>query len=372
LGGATADKFTPAATLSPEHRVIISSTFTTSGGYTLSLWVKPSGYSKFGFRNGAIGNYAAFDLSGAGSVITVSGLTASIAAAANGFYRVEIKDTSASIRVDFWPLDNSYTSGSPSVYSYTGDGTSGILIWGAQLELGSTATAYQRVTTAYDITESGVATVHYLQYDGFNSSMSTAAINFTGTDKMSVFAGVRKNSNAGEGSIAELGAGPGTTGWLGLWHSWGIGADYTLGMRNASGNSIQNYITYSAPINNVLSALYDYAGATLDDELKLRANGAVATKGSAFLGPSPSINFANAPLYFGRRNNATLPFNGKDYGIIVVGKAASAGEITDTELWLSDKTAEVDVAKSISPNIYTRSGDTILDRANSIIERRTV
>ena len=27
---------------------------------------------------------------------------------------------------------------------------------------------------------------------------------------------------------------------------------------------------------------------------------------------------------------------------------------------------------AFSPNIYTRSGDTILDRANSIIERRTV
>jgi len=52
-------------------------------------------------------------------------------------------------------------------------------------------------------------------------------------------------------------------------------------------------------------------------------------------------NFGNYALFIGRRNNATLPFNGKDYGLIVVGKAATTTEITDTETWLAAKTSGV-------------------------------
>jgi hypothetical protein len=38
-------------------------------------------------------------------------------------------------------------SNANNVLNYTGDGTSGIFIWGAQLELGDTATEYQKITT---------------------------------------------------------------------------------------------------------------------------------------------------------------------------------------------------------------------------------
>jgi hypothetical protein len=43
----------------------------------------------------------------------------------------------------------------PSNPVYQGDGTSGIFIWGAQAELSSTATDYQRVTSTFDVTEAG-------------------------------------------------------------------------------------------------------------------------------------------------------------------------------------------------------------------------
>jgi hypothetical protein len=44
--------------------------------------------------------------------------------------------------------------------------------WGAQLELGSTATPYQRVTNDNDITETGVRSVYSLEYDGADDGMS--------------------------------------------------------------------------------------------------------------------------------------------------------------------------------------------------------
>ena len=250
---------------------------------------------------------------------------------------------------------------------YTGDGTSGILIWGAQLELGSTATAYQRVTTAYDITESGVATCHYVQYDGSDDSMSTSAIDFTATDKMSVFAGVRKLSDAATAVLLEHSASIDTNnGTFLLTAPSSNGADsHKFSSKGTVLVGAGAGTFAAAPISSVLSGLGDISG----DVVTLRRNGTQVAQSTADQGTG---NFGNYSLFIGRRNNTSFPINGRDFGIIVVGKAASAGEITDTELWLSDKTAEVDVAKSISPNIYTRSGDTILDRANSIIERRTV
>jgi len=45
-------------------------------------------------------------------------------------------------KFSFFLLNDGYTSGSPSSYTYTGDGTSGVFIYGVQLEEQSQATAY--------------------------------------------------------------------------------------------------------------------------------------------------------------------------------------------------------------------------------------
>ena len=45
-------------------------------------------------------------------------------------------------------------------------------IWGAQLETGSTATTYQKVVTALDVTEAGVADTYYVSFDGVNDYYS--------------------------------------------------------------------------------------------------------------------------------------------------------------------------------------------------------
>ena len=67
----------------------------------------------------------------------------------------------------------------------------------AQLEAGSTATAKQVVGAAYDITESGVASVYTAYFDGVDDCLVSPSIDFSGTDKMSVFAGVRKTTETG-------------------------------------------------------------------------------------------------------------------------------------------------------------------------------
>jgi hypothetical protein len=49
----------------------------------------------------------------------------------------------------------------------------GVHIWGAQLETGSTATAYQAVTSTYDMTEAGVPSYGYIRPDRTDDVLST-------------------------------------------------------------------------------------------------------------------------------------------------------------------------------------------------------
>jgi hypothetical protein len=85
--------------------------------------------------NNAVG-WAAFDLS-AGTVLSSGGsgsAIASITDVGNGWFRCAFSFLAGAFsRVDIYALNNAYTTGEPPSYSYTGDGTSGIYIFGAQL-----------------------------------------------------------------------------------------------------------------------------------------------------------------------------------------------------------------------------------------------
>ena len=209
-----------------------------------------------------------------------------------------------------------------------------------QLETGSTATAYQRVTTAYDVTEAGVPTCHYCQYDGVDDSMSTAAIDFTATDKMSVFAGVRKLSDVTEQILYELSASafanPNSFAMYAGDNGTARGAFWT-GLNHGNGTpvSAEYSAVAGAPVSTMLTALLAIQSTP---RTVIRTNGTVI---GTLTGTADAGSFGNYPLYMGRRNNASFPFNGRDYGIIVVGKATSAAEITSTEAYLAANTSGV-------------------------------
>ena len=123
---------------------INSAEFLTPGTvYSSSVFVKPNGRNKIAFReNAQTGNYAAFNLSN-GTLIGTNGVSASIESMSNGWYRINYQITSgASIVLGFELLSDSYTSGDPFSNPYQGNGTSGIYIYGAQVEQQSYATSY--------------------------------------------------------------------------------------------------------------------------------------------------------------------------------------------------------------------------------------
>ncbi len=119
------------------HR-LLNSANSLSGDILISIFAKKGERNWFKLsNNNVIGAY--FDLQ-SGSVGTVdSGVTANIENYGNGWYRCSILKNRATSGSERLVLDLSVDG---SGTSYLGDGTSGIYIYGAQLEIKSYATSY--------------------------------------------------------------------------------------------------------------------------------------------------------------------------------------------------------------------------------------
>jgi len=215
--------------------------------------------------------------------------------------------------------------------SYLGDVSSSISLWGAQLELGSTATAYQRTTTQFDVTEAGVQSLSYLSFDGVDDGLVTSTVNFTATDAMAVWAGLRKVSDTARGTVVELTASAAANN--GAFHLTAPNAASATYAFESKGTALTDAVATvsAAPITSVLCAYSDISA----DQNILRVNGAQADSDT---GDQGTGNFSNAIVYIGRRAGTSLPANMQLYGLIGRGSATSAGDIGNTETWIAAKT----------------------------------
>ena len=210
-----------------------------------------------------------------------------------------------------------------------------VYLWGAQLEVGSTATTYQRVTTATDYADIGLP--RYLEFDGVDDAMATQSVDFTSTDEMTVCAGIRKDADAIQ-VIAELGPAAGAN-----------DGSFHLISRTSPANSAQmasrGTVTSSAyafvgspPILLVLTGLADIS----DDIVTLRSNAVQIDSASSNQGTG---NYRNDVLNIGARDEgATQWFDGRIHQLIIRGATTAGALLDQTERFVARKTGVAELA----------------------------
>lgn len=170
---------------------------------------------------------------------------------------------------------------------------------------------------------------YYLAFDGADDSLVTNNIDFTATDKVSLFAGVRKLGDTAA-VLAELSVDSNTTTGNFLLSAPNTSATYTVRFRGTLGGSV-NATGYLPPHSAVL-----FAKGSIANKLQvLRVNGVPNTNQFSDMGTG---NYSNYPLYIGRRAGTSLPFNGHLYSLIGIGRLTTDSETAAIEKELAKRT----------------------------------
>jgi len=170
----------------------------------------------------------------------------------------------------------------------------------------------------------------WLAFDGVDDAIVTGDVDFTGTDKVTVFAGLLKDSNpASRGTIVNLK----DNGFNKFSLEAPIPGNTNTRWLHAGATSLRSVtVELSLDTRVIYTGLSDLGAPSLS----LRTNGVAGTPSTLTTGGG---NFAVGPLSIG---DYVIPngryFDGNLYGLIVAGKTTSVTEITSTEAYMAAKT----------------------------------
>ena len=192
--------------------------------------------------------------------------------------------------------------------------------------------SYQRVNTSTDYDTTGFPL--YIKPNGSSQFMVTNSIDFSATDKMTVWAGVRKLSDASTAMLLETStaaeANNGAFNFiprnLPSLTLQAVSRGTVAAVDAATTNS-----AYAAPVSLVVSTAYNIAGPSI----VIRANTVQAVSNTSAQGTG---NYGNYPLYLFARAGSSLWLNGRMYNLIIRGAASTAGQISQTETYVNSKT----------------------------------
>lgn len=162
-GTTTADKLVEDYSALATHQIGSASSFSAGVSYSVSVFVKAGERASFGMSfNGAAFSEIhriSFNLNNKAILVRQGNPTFSVSDVGGGWHRVSLTApavASGISKVIFYIQDDL------DGVSYAGDGTSGIYIWGAQLEVGAFPTSYIPTTTAQATRAADVCSVDNL------------------------------------------------------------------------------------------------------------------------------------------------------------------------------------------------------------------
>lgn len=176
-------------------------------------------------------------------------------------------------------------------------------------------------------TGSGLA---WLEFDGSDDFLVTAAIDMTITSKLSTFTGLFKANDAGTAIVFEFSADANAN--TGSFYLEAPPApaspSYTFAAK-ATNIIGRNGAPFAAPITNVVSGIVDLRVTQVIRVNAIQTSGATPNHGAG--------SFGNYPLYLGRRGGTTFPFAGNLYGLVIVGALSDSLAILNSEGFMAMK-----------------------------------
>jgi hypothetical protein len=187
-GLLTADKIIPNTTNTGHN--VFQLRAGSGGSVTASCFVKPAGYNFTSLQvtdNGTTRHVIIVDLTTGTITQTQSsgsptGISTSVTPSVDGWYRISLTMNVTAVNIFMLvcavPTSTASFNGSLDP-SFAGDGTSGILVWGAQLEAGSFATSYIPTVASSVVRSADVCSITGASFTGmYNATEGSVTAQF--------------------------------------------------------------------------------------------------------------------------------------------------------------------------------------------------
>lgn len=273
------------------------------------------------YTDSGVGSYYAL-----WTLATISGPTGGVACFARGGYRGANGTTPGTYEQRVLSSNTNETIGFSFVALSIGDF---IEISSASVRLQPGNHRRQSTAASRPTLQQDASGYYYLNYDGVDDFMTTGSVDFSATNKMTVWAGINKASDAARGTFLGLGTTPTVS--AGCFAIEAPGAALTNFSGNSGGTSLSGFsFVQAAPYSTVLTLSDDISAPALD----VRSN-AVSRASSAI--SQGTGNFSNNIIYFGRLGGTSNPFSGREYQTVIRGAASTAQQVSSTETFVGSK-----------------------------------
>lgn len=186
----------------------------------------------------------------------------------------------------------------------------------------------RQATAASQPVAASVGGLSYVTFDGSNDGLvSSAALDLSGTDAVTVLVAAHKLSDATQAMLIEHGIGA-SAGRYDIQAPPFATPGYSSGSRGTINVNASANTGHAAPITSVLSL---QARISTDTNI-LRSNGVQIATAS---GDQGTGNYGSYTMGLGSRTNLTLPFNGRVYAWLIIGRFLAAAELGRAEAWMA-------------------------------------